>query len=189
MPNARRATSGTEPTVALPPAPANDPVDVAPIKATERKGSFLKGALLTVLALMVGIPTFAIFWGPRHKEADAGLPPRLVTEISQTQAAGEKDGALPEKIEIEPTPRMTTVNKTEMVQSGPVTSEKAEPAAIRYTKTDANLREGPGTKFTVIIVVPKGGQVSVMETKGGWSRVQVDVNTSGWMANSTIVKD
>jgi hypothetical protein len=176
-----------KPAVALPPAPANDAVDVAPVKATERKGSLLKGALLTVLALMVGIPAFAIFFGPRHKEADAGLPPNLVAETSETLAAGEKDGALPEKIKIEPTPQVPTVKKTEMVQSGPSTSDKAEPAAIRYTKTDANLREGPGTKFAVIIVVPKGGQVSIMETKGGWSRVQVDVKTSGWMANSTIV--
>ncbi|MGV1945612.1 MULTISPECIES: SH3 domain-containing protein [unclassified Agrobacterium] len=181
LPRERKAT------VALPPAPANGAVDVPPVNATERKGSFLKGALLTVLALMVGIPAFAIFFGPRHKEADAGLPPNLVAETSETLAAGEKDGALPEKIKIEPTPQVPTVNKTEMVQSGSSTSDKAEPTAIRYTKTDANLREGPGTKFAVINVVPKGGRVSVMETKGGWSRVQVDVKTSGWMANSTIV--
>lgn len=174
-----------KPAVALPPA--NDAVDVAPANATEKKGSFLKGAVLTVLALLVGIPAFTIFFGPRHKEADAGLPPNLVAEISEILAVAKKDAALPEKIETEPAPQVTTVNKTKMVQSEPITNDKAELAAIRYTKTDANLREGPGTKFAVIIVVPKGRQVSVMETKVGWSRVQIDVNTSGWMANSTIM--
>ncbi|MDQ0329153.1 uncharacterized protein YgiM (DUF1202 family) [Mesorhizobium sp. YL-MeA3-2017] len=35
-----------------------------------------------------------------------------------------------------------------------------------YAKTTMNLREGPGTKFAVITVVPKGLDVSVMEAKG-----------------------
>lgn len=184
------------PTIVLPPAPAPAPapapeydaVDVAAVNATERKGSFLRGALLTALVLLVGIPAFAIFFSPRHKEADAVSPPNLVAEISETLAVAKKDADLPNDIE-ERTAQVTTIAETEPLQLGPMINDKAQQATIRHTKTGANLREGPGIKFAVIIVVPKGGQVSVLETKGGWSRVQVDANTSGWMANSTILGD
>lgn len=172
--------------VALPSAPANDAVDVAPVTATERKRSPRRAVMLTVLGVLVGIPLLAIVFGSGSKKADTGLPPALAAEISDTLAAAQKGSALTEKIETEPTPQVTTVVKPEVVQSEPSTKEEAEQATIRYTKTAVNLREGPGTKFAVITVVPKGVQLSVMETKGEWSRVRVNENTSGWMANSTI---
>ncbi|MEW9523586.1 SH3 domain-containing protein [Agrobacterium radiobacter] len=49
-----------------------------------------------------------------------------------------------------------------------------------------NLREGPGTKFAAVAVIQKDIAVSVLELKGGWSRVRVDDKKNGWMANSTI---
>jgi hypothetical protein len=155
-----------KPTVALPPTPANDSGEVAPINATPRTGSVLKGALLTILGLLVGIPAFSIFYSPHDTAADAGLPPNLVAEISETIAIAQKVADLPKDTE-QRTSQVTTVAETKPVQLGPITNDKAEPETIRHAKTDANLREGPGTKFTVIIVVPKGGQVSVLETKSG----------------------
>jgi uncharacterized protein YgiM (DUF1202 family) len=53
-----------------------------------------------------------------------------------------------------------------VVQSQPRIEDDAEQAAMPYAKTTMNLREGPGTKFAVITVVPKGLDVSVMEAKG-----------------------
>lgn len=177
-----------KPAVALPPTSANDAVKVAPVYVTGRKGNFLKRALLTVLGILVGIPAFALLFGPRDKETDATLPPNLVPEISEALAVTKKDEDLPKDIE-ERTLQVTTVAETEPVQLRPITNDNAQQAIIRRAKTGVNLREGPSTKFAVIIVVPKGGQVSVIETKGGWSRVQVDENTSGWIANSTLVEN
>ena len=53
-----------------------------------------------------------------------------------------------------------------MVQSQPRIEDDAEQAAMPYAKTTMNLREGPGTKFAVITVVPKGLVFSVMDANG-----------------------
>lgn len=171
--------------VALPSAPTNDAVDVAPVTATERKRSRPKTAMLTILGVLVGIPVLAIVFGSGSKKADTGFPP---AEISNTLSAAEKGVALPEEVVADPTPQATRVVATDVMQSEPSITEEAEKAAMRYTKTAVNLREGPGTKFAIITVVPKGVDVSVMEAKGAWSRVRVNENTVGWMANSTIAE-
>ena len=177
-----------ERTLALPSAPVNDAVDVAPVTETERKRKPLKAAMLTVLGVLVCIPILAVVFGSGSKKTDTGLPPDLTAEISDTLARAKKDAALARKIGAEPTLQVTTISKTEVVQSEPITKEEAVQTPIRYTKTKVNLREGPGTKFAVIRVIPKGVEVSVMEAKGGWSLVRVNENTSGWMANSTIAE-
>jgi hypothetical protein len=174
-----------KPPVALPVIPANNAFNVAPTPTAERKRSRLKPTLLSLLGLAV--PTLAIVFGLRGNEADTALPPKMVEEISDTLATAKKDAIPPEKIETKTTPQVTTSAESQAVQSGSITNDEAEQAMVRYTKTGVNLREGPGTKFAVIVVVGKGVQVSVLEVKGEWSRVRVDANTSGWMANSTIV--
>lgn len=148
------------PAKALPPTTTNYVVDVDPASTTGRKGSLVRGALLTILGFMVGIPVLTIFFAPEDKQADSQLPSSLAVETSKPPA--------------------------KPVERGTIKDGKAPRATIRLTKTNANLRQGPGIKFPVIAVVPKGGQLSVLETQGEWSRVQIDANISGWMANSTM---
>lgn len=40
-----------------------------------------------------------------------------------------------------------------------------------YTTANLNLRTGPGTGYTILVVMPKGSAVTVLSTSGGWSRV------------------
>ncbi|MFE0014094.1 SH3 domain-containing protein [Mesorhizobium sp. NPDC059054] len=177
-----------ERTVALPLEPANNAVDVVPITTTERKRSPLKVALLTVLGVLVGIPVLAVVFGSGRKEADTGLPPPLSVERSDTASAAENRAAPTEEIDPAPAHQVTAVAATDPAQTEPVAKREVGEPAIRYTKTMVNLREGPGTKFAVITVVPKGVNVAVLESKGVWCRVKVDENTTGWMANSTIAE-
>jgi hypothetical protein len=169
-----------ERTVALPSAPTNDAVDIAPVAANERKRSPLKIAVLTILGVFVGIPLLAFVFGSDGKQADTESPATLSVEASDTVPAAEKSAFTIEEVR----PPVAQ----ELVQSEPVAKEEAEQATIRHTKTAVNLREGPGTKFAVIAVVPEGIDVSVLESKGAWSRVRVNENTAGWMANSTIAE-
>ena len=67
------------------------------------------------------------------------------------------------------------------------TDANTENASRRYTKTAVNLRKGPGTTFDVVRVISKGAEVSVLEIKGRWSRVQIDNQITGWIANSTLL--
>jgi len=175
-------------TVALPSAPTNDAVDVAPVATNARKRSPLKVAILAVLGVLVGIPVLAVVFGSDRKKADTGLPPTLSVEISNTISGTEKGVTPTEEIAPDPARQVATVAAANVVQSEPVTKEEAEQATIRYTKTAVNLRDGPGTTFAVITVVPEGIGISVMEVKGAWSRVRVNENTAGWMANSTIAE-
>lgn len=177
-----------ERTVALPSIPANDAVDVGPVAANDdRKRSPFKVAMLTGLGVLVSITVLAVVFGPDRKKADTGLPPASSEEISDTISTEQKRAAPTEEIGPDPARQVTTV-ATDVVQSAAVANEEAEQATIRYTKTAVNLREGPGTKFTVITVVPEGVDVAVLETNGAWSRVRVNEITAGWMANSTIAE-
>ncbi|MEQ1950767.1 SH3 domain-containing protein [Mesorhizobium sp. CN2-181] len=178
-----------ERTVALLSAPTNVAVEVAPVPANARKRSPLKLAMLTVVGILVGIPVFAVIFGTDRKKADPGLPPTFSVEISDTKSAAQKGAAPTEEIGPDhPARQVTTVIATDGVQSEPVSNEKADRAMIRYTKTAVNLREGPGTKFAIITVVPEGVDISVIEAQGAWSRIRLNENTAGWMANSTIAE-
>ncbi|HLP66154.1 MAG TPA: SH3 domain-containing protein, partial [Rhizobium sp.] len=73
-----------------------------------------------------------------------------------------------------------------IVRSEATEKNPSDHLELRYTQTAVNLREGPGTRFAVITVIPKSTQVVVMAVEGGWSRVRVDQGRLGWMANSTI---
>ncbi|WP_421366403.1 SH3 domain-containing protein [Agrobacterium tumefaciens] len=79
----------------------------------------------------------------------------------------------------------TSAKQTDQAQFGPIATER-EVDAIRYTQTAVNLREGPGTKFAVVTVIPKGSSVSILEERGNWSRIETEAKGHGWVANSTI---
>lgn len=174
--------------VALPSAPANDAVDVAPVAANERKRSRFKVAMLTVLGFLVGIPILTVVFGSDGKKADTELPTTSSGAVSEALSATKNVAKPSEEIGSDPVRQVTTVIETDVVQSQPVTVREVGQTTIRYTKTAVNLREGPGTNFAVLAVVPEGVDVSVVEAKGAWSRVKVNENTAGWMANSTIAE-
>lgn len=66
------------------------------------------------------------------------------------------------------------------------TDAETKKASRRYTKTAVNLRKGIGTTFDALKVLPKEAEVSVLEIKGKWSRVQIDNQNSGWIADRTL---
>lgn len=58
-----------------------------------------------------------------------------------------------------------------------------------YTKrADNYIREGPGSYFGLIAVVPENTQVSVLETKGTWLKVRLSDSKSGWMAANSLTE-
>lgn len=183
---------------ALPASPMNDVGSVVPIPATERKRGSLKGVLLTVLGIVVGLPVLASVFGSHSKKVDTGLPPALVTGISDTVSTPEQSNTRPMDTKGEPVEETKTViapsvstsapTTTTFSQPGSIVSRNADKAATRTTKTAVNLREGPSTAFPVVTVLQKGIEVTVVEIKAGWSRVRVGGNTSGWMANSMMVE-
>jgi uncharacterized protein YgiM (DUF1202 family) len=50
--------------------------------------------------------------------------------------------------------------------SSPSTSSE-----VRYTTSNLNLRTGPGTGYTVILVIPKGASVNLVSISSGWAQV------------------
>lgn len=57
------------------------------------------------------------------------------------------------------------------------------------TTADLHLREGAGTDFKSIQVLPKGTEVNVLSESGGWSEVFVcDLKLHGWVSNKYITR-
>lgn len=56
---------------------------------------------------------------------------------------------------------------------------------IRYTTADLNMRTGPGTSYAVILVMPKGAQVSVLDASGSWFRISYGGKT-GYASSSYL---
>lgn len=42
---------------------------------------------------------------------------------------------------------------------------------VRYVTTNLNLRSGPGTKYSVLATIRKGGAVTCLSTSGNWTKV------------------
>lgn len=43
--------------------------------------------------------------------------------------------------------------------------------SYKYTLGNLNLRTGPGTDYSIIMTIPAGEQVEVMENEDGWDKV------------------
>jgi len=52
-----------------------------------------------------------------------------------------------------------------------------------YTQA-LNVRSGPGTNYPVVVVLPEGARVVVIELKGSWGRLK----SGGWASTSYIRK-
>lgn len=42
---------------------------------------------------------------------------------------------------------------------------------VRYTTANLNMRSGPGTSYSIILTIPRGSQVEVLGSAGGWAKV------------------
>lgn len=65
--------------------------------------------------------------------------------------------------------------KTGYASSSYLTASPSAPSqegSIRYTTADLNLRTGPSTAYPIIVSMPKGSQVTILDTKNAWPRVR-----------------
>ncbi|MBP1656223.1 MAG: peptidase Ste24p [Bacteroidetes bacterium] len=65
----------------------------------------------------------------------------------------------------------------------------AEAAETAYTKrADNYVREGPGSYFTLIAVVPENSAVTIQESKANWLKVHLSDKKSGWMSANSLTE-
>ena len=171
-----------ESTRALASEPSVDGISFGPPEK-KKKTSKMAAAVLSVLA---GLLILISIYVSNKDMTGAGSKISSFSTIPDRQAAAVNKPAPPGRTEVKPAPQETASPKIDNIPSKLSSVQGLGQADVRYTLTDVNLRQGPGTKFGIIVVVPKGTKVSVIEANRGWSRVQIDLNTSGWMANSTI---
>lgn len=135
------------------------------------------------LAAVLGVSaTLAITYGHPGKSPSQGA--QASAEASKSTPPGASQMASEKKLSTS-TPQVSQPDSSEASKPSLKPMDLVEPPP-RNTKSAANLREGPGSNFPVITVVPKGAPVLIKETKGGWSRVQVRDSVQGWMANSVM---
>lgn len=60
--------------------------------------------------------------------------------------------------------------------------------ATKQTTADLNLREGKGTQFKAITVLPKGTSVEVIEDSDTWVKIQVPTNKLTGYVNKSYLK-
>src|SRR4051812_47676670 len=65
----------------------------------------------------------------------------------------------------------------------------ASAAGIAYTKSPANLREGPGTSYDVISTLPKNTEVTVEACTATWCAVTTEDDDEGFLAKSLLKKN
>lgn len=65
------------------------------------------------------------------------------------------------------------------------TTSKATKVA-KITKTDVNVRSGPGTNFDHVVQVTKGRTADVLEEKNGWVKIKFSGGTIGWVRKDMV---
>ena len=65
----------------------------------------------------------------------------------------------------------------------------ASAAEIAYTKSAANLREGPGTSYDIITTLPKNTALLVEACTSPWCDVTTDDDDEGFIAKSLLKKN
>ncbi|MFB0918031.1 MAG: SH3 domain-containing protein [Clostridiaceae bacterium] len=69
------------------------------------------------------------------------------------------------------------------VAAAPVQQVNAD--EIKYTTDHLNLRSGASTGYSVILTMPKGAKVTILDTSGSWSKVSYGT-TSGWCSTAYL---
>jgi hypothetical protein len=75
-----------------------------------------------------------------------------------------------------------TSGKPQKTEPSPISIVESEKLTI--TATNGRIRKDPSLKSKVLFVLKKNDQVSVLERKGDWYRVQTGDNKSGWAHRS-----
>jgi uncharacterized protein YgiM (DUF1202 family) len=65
----------------------------------------------------------------------------------------------------------------------------ASAAEVAYTKSAANLREGPGTSYDIITTLPKNSALLVQACTATWCAVITDDDDEGFIAKSLLKKN
>ncbi len=82
--------------------------------------------------------------------------------------------------------------KTVMAQEDPP-SESIEKEGTKQTVVTArqnnSIREGPGSFHEVTVVIKKGVPLTVLNRKGGWIRIQLPDDRTGWIAEVSVRSD
>jgi hypothetical protein len=64
----------------------------------------------------------------------------------------------------------------------------ASAAEVAYTKSSANLREGPGTSYDIITTLPKNSELLVEACTATWCAVVTEDDDEGFIAKSLLKK-
>jgi hypothetical protein len=64
----------------------------------------------------------------------------------------------------------------------------ASAAEVAYTKSSANLREGPGTSYDIITTLPKNSELFVEACTATWCAVVTEDDDEGFIAKSLLKK-
>jgi len=57
---------------------------------------------------------------------------------------------------------------------------------FKIISSQANIRSGPGTSYSVVTTVSQGTEVTILATEGNWYKVQLDNGTIGYIAKSLV---
>ncbi len=126
-------------------------------KAAEKKGPSWVNLILIVLVVVMLIVTF---WNVHGTRGLAGTVKNLRSDIA---SLSDKVDSLDNFINSKPWEEVTP----------PVTEPTIPPRVTeRYTTVNLNLRKGAGSTFEILVVMPKGSKVTVLEEGAEWFKVR-----------------
>lgn len=175
------------------PTPAANATEPVPVAEPAKKLGVFKVALVTIMSFLVVTTVLAMIGRSGTGKTETAFQPALVSNTSASPPAQNVSA----NISVKPNAVQSSQSTSAVVGTTPTSvaidagqtapNDQPEPKqTVRYTKTSVNLREGPGTRFGVIAIVPSGAAVSISEVKGAWVMVVTEGKKSGWMASSTI---
>jgi hypothetical protein len=131
----------------------------------------VRRAVLAVFALLVCLPILGALVSEKNRKTNPS--PKLTTPISTPSAlpsiTQENIGQKPFSIETRPP------------------EARVPDSSMLVTRTAVNLRVGPSTRTNILMTVPKGGVIKRLSQWEGWSRVETQNGTTGWMSSEFLV--
>lgn len=194
--------------------PTTVPTQTAPVTEEHlqpaKKKRWLRNAALTIPAILVGLPLLGLLVPAQQRRtpiASQGGTEQVTVASPEASVAQDVPGkvtstvpvVLPGAAASTTTSQVTATTRVPTVasdQSPPVQTqtsttelENTLPRPAWHIRTAVNLREGPGTKFPILSVIPTGSLVTVLEERDGWSLVKLSSGSTGWMTSKAIVED
>lgn len=114
-----------------------------------------------VLVIIVAVLLIVSFWSIHSMRNLSSTVKNLRSEIANVT---DRIDALSSYVNSKPWEKVTT----------PVTEQPTNPTPIRekYTTVNLNLRKGAGSNFEIIVIIPKGSKVTVLEEGAEWHKVK-----------------